>query len=81
MYIEFTATADEPYAGFLTTHLLTMLEAEIKNWAQVNQIDYTDKRYKHTYRVAFDDDRYYTVFRLTWIDLPYIEYRLIDNKW
>jgi len=80
MYIEFTAHPDTG-PGFLTSHLLTMLEAEVKGWAQSNNIEYTDKRHKNTYRVAFDDDRYYTVFRLTWQDLPYIEHRLIDRRW
>ena len=37
--------------------------------------------YKNTFRVAFDDDRHYTVFRLTWADLPYTQYKIIDNKW
>jgi hypothetical protein len=81
VYIEFTAASVESVPGFIASHLLTMLEAEIKAWARVNEIEYTDKRYKNTYRVAFNDDKHYTVFRLTWADLPYIEYRLIDNKW
>jgi hypothetical protein len=79
VYIEFTAQVTG--AGFLTPHLLTRLEAEVKEWARVNEIEYTDKRYKDTYRLAFNDNKHYTVFRLTWTDLPYIEYRLIDNKW
>jgi hypothetical protein len=59
-----------------------MAEAEIKNWAQVNEIPYTYKYYKNTFRVAFNEEKHYTVFRLTWaIDLPHIEYKLIDRKW
>jgi hypothetical protein len=58
-----------------------MLEAEVEYWAKLNEITYTKKLYKNTYRVAFDNDKYYTLFRLTWVDLPYIEYKLIDRHW
>jgi hypothetical protein len=67
--------------GFLGLRLFKMLESEVANWATINKIAYTSKHYKNTYRVAFDDDRYYTVFRLTWRDLPYIDYQLIDRRW
>lgn len=79
MYIEFKTTTENPL--FLTSHILHMVESEVKDWAMVNEIPYTSKRHKNTYRVAFDDDKHYTVFRLTWTDLPYTDYKIIDNKW
>ena len=79
MYIEFTAQTTG--AGFLTSHVLRMLKANIESWANINEIPYTTKLYKNTFRLAFDDNRYYTVFRLTWQDSPYTEYQLIDRQW
>ena len=80
MFIEFSIDIDANH-GFIASHLFRMLKAEVAHWANTNEIKYTSKLYKNTVRVAFDDDRYYTVFRLTWQDLPYIEYKLIDRKW
>lgn len=79
MYIEFKTTVENPL--FLTGHLLHMVESKFKDWALSNDILYTSKRYKNTFRVGFNDERYFTVFRLTWVDLPYTEYKIIDNKW
>lgn len=79
MYIEFVVTGDD--ARYRSSHLFKMLVAEIADWANVNKINYTSKLYKNTVRLAFDLDQYYTAFRLTWQDPPYIEHRIIDNKW
>lgn len=79
MYIEFKTAVESP--RFLTGHILKMIEPEIKDWAQVNDIEYTCKYYKDTFRVAFDNNKHYTVFRLTWTDLPYTTHKIIDNKW
>jgi hypothetical protein len=79
VYIEFRVTTENPL--FLVSHILHMVESEIKDWAIVNQISYSSKRHKDTYRVGFDDERHFTVFRLTWRNLPYVDYKIIDNKW
>jgi len=79
VFIEFKTPAENP--RFLTGHIFKMIELEIKNWAALNEIPYTSKYYKNTFRVAFDNDKHYTVFRLTWQDLPYSEYTIIDRKW
>lgn len=79
MFIEFKI--DDQSHSFLSSHLFKMLESEVADWANINQIAYTKKFYKNTYRVAFDEEKHYTVFRLTWTDLPYIEHRLIDRQW
>jgi hypothetical protein len=80
VYIEFQVEQNQE--GFVhQPQLLYMLKEQVDNWAMVNEIPYTSKYYKHTFRVAFDDDRHYTVFRLTWTKLPYLDYQIIDNKW
>jgi len=79
VFIEFKTPSESP--KFLTGHLLRMVESEIKEWAQSNEIPYTCKYYKHTFRVAFDNDKHYTIFRLTWQDVPHTEYQLIDRRW
>ena len=80
MFIEFSIDVDANHS-FLGSHLFRMLKAEVAIWATEQDIKYTSKLYKNTFRVAFDNDKHYTVFRLTWTDLPYIEYQLIDRKW
>jgi len=79
VFIEFKI--DDTAPSFLSHHLYRMLESEVKDWADVNQIPYTTKYYKNTYRLAFENDKHYTVFRLTWKDLPSIEYNIIDRRW
>ena len=79
MFIEFTLQEDSP--GWLGSHIFKMIDNEVKDWAGVNEISYTSKYYKNTFRVAFNDDKHYTVFRLTWIDLPDTEYKIIDRTW
>jgi len=79
VFIEFTLQEDSP--GFLGSHIFKMVDNAVKDWASVNEISYTSKYYKNTFRVAFNDDKHYTVFRLTWTDLPDTEYCLIDRTW
>lgn len=81
MFIEFTIDAEATNQSFIASHLYKMLETNLAIWAETHEITYTKKLYKNTFRVAFNDDRYYTVFRLTWQDSPYIEHRLIDRHW
>lgn len=78
MYIEFTLQDDSP--GFLGSHIFKMVETEVKDWACVNEIPYTSKYHKNTFRVAFDNEKYYTVFRLTWQNVSYTEYKIIDRQ-
>jgi hypothetical protein len=81
VFIEFKVTKNKNPL-LLDSQVLHMAEAEIKNWAQVNEIPYTCKYYKNTFRVAFNEEKHYTAFQLTWaIDLPHIEYKLIDRRW
>ena len=79
MFIEFKTRAEDP--KFLAAHILKMVETEIKDWATVNEIPYTCKYYKNTFRVAFNDEKHYTVFRLTWQDMPYTEHNIINRTW
>jgi len=79
VFIEFKTPAENPQ--FLAGHILKMVETEIKSWAETNEIPYTCKYYKNTFRVAFNDDKHYIVFRLTWTDLPYTEHKIIDRTW
>jgi len=80
VFIEFTIDANANQS-FIASHLYKMLETNLEIWAKQNEILYTKKLYKNTFRVAFNDDRHYTIFRLTWQDSPHIEHRLIDRQW
>lgn len=82
MFIEFTIDPNlNQSLTPLGSHLYKKLETDIAIWAETNEIAYTKKLYKNVFRVAFNNDQHYTLFRLTWKDLPHIEYRLIDRKW
>ena len=82
MFIEFTIVKNSNQSLTpLGLHLYKTLETNLAVWAEINKIPYTKKLYKNVFRVAFDNDRHYTVFRLTWKDMPHIEYRLIDRTW
>lgn len=78
MFIEFTLQENSP--AFLGSHIFNMVKSEVADWAKVHNIKYTSKYYKNTFRVAFEDERHYTVFRLTWTDVPYTGYQLIDRQ-
>ena len=58
---------------------LHQIKKDIAQWADQQQIKYTQKTTKHAHRLAFDDDRHYSVFVLTWNSK--MEYQLIDRQW
>ena len=43
------------------------LSAEVYRWSErQGQIPYRTKVIKYTFRITFEDDRFYTLFALTW---------------
>jgi hypothetical protein len=56
-----------------------MIKLNIIDWATQHHIAYTQKTVKYTHRLAFDDDRYYTFFSLTWAPSPELEFKIIDK--
>lgn len=76
MYIEFVLPRNESY-----TFVLSMIKLNIIDWSSQHHIPYTQKTIKYTHRLAFDQDQYYTVFAMTWMPAPELEFKIIDNKW
>ena len=74
MFIEFELPQDESY--FV---VLNYLKLGIVDWASKYHIPYTQKTIKYRHRLAFDQDRYYTVFATTWNSK--FEYHIIDRTW
>jgi hypothetical protein len=74
MYIEFTLPHDESY-GFV----LNYIKLDIVDWASRYNIPYTQKTYKYTHRLAFNQDQHYTIFATTWHSS--LEYKIIDRTW
>ena len=74
MYITFTLPQDESYG-----YVLNLVRLEIVDWSTKYNIPYTQKTIKYTHRLAFDQNRFYTVFATTWNSK--MEYRLIDRQW
>jgi hypothetical protein len=62
MYIEFRLPRQAISAGWTLKAIKQLLTA----WSDKYQIEYTEKTIKYTHRVAFDDDRHYSLFSLTW---------------
>jgi hypothetical protein len=81
MYIEFRLP--EGASGQSPAHALLVIRRAIIDWSQKYNIPYTEKTIKHTHRVCFDSDEYYTFFGLTWVpraDYPnWTTYRLITD--
>ena len=74
MFVEFELPQDESY-GFV----LNLIRLDIAEWANRYAIPYTQKTIKYTHRLAFDQDRFYTVFATTWHSE--FDYRLVDRRW
>ena len=74
MFIEFKLPQDESY-GFV----LNLIKLDIAEWANRYSIPYTQKTIKYTHRLAFDQDRFYTVFATTWNSE--FDYQLVDRRW
>ena len=68
MYLEFPLPG--PGGGmvgaYTRRHLNNELNFELQTWADRYDIAYTQKMHKHTVRIAFDDDKLYAFFVLTW---------------
>ena len=66
MYIEFALPQDESY-GFV----LNLIRIDIVDWATRYNIPYTQKTVKYTHRLAFNDERHYSLFSMTWQGVDY----------
>ena len=77
MFIEFSL--GEGVGSLPASQKLKLIKEKIKNWSAQYDIPYTQKTIKYTHRLAFNDDKHYTVFVTTWNSN--LEYRLIDRQW
>ena len=50
----------------MTYDTLYAIRDSLLAWSVKHDIPYTQKTIKHTHRVAFDNDEFYTFFTLTW---------------
>ena len=75
MFIEFQLPQDESYG-----HVLNLIRLDIVDWATRYNIPYTQKTIKYTHRLAFDDERNYSFFAMTWQSQPPIPFKIIDKK-
>jgi len=75
MYIEFALPQDESYTYYVTTVKLNIID-----WSSQHHIPYTQKTVKYTHRLAFDDERNYSFFAMTWQPQPPIPFKIIDKK-
>ena len=64
MFIEFRLP--QGASGQTAYYALSVIQKEIQIWLDQHQIPATQKTIKYTHRLAFNDNRHYTLFALTW---------------
>lgn len=78
MLIEFALPSGA--GGMVTAMARNVLQQKIKAWAQRHEVEYTEKTVRHTHRLCFDDDRYYTLFMMSWDDWEIFAPRVIRER-
>ena len=82
MYIEFRLPSGA--GGQTAAYALSVICEEIHDWLEKHPVESTQKTIKYKHRLAFNDDRNYTLFALTWNPKSWnqkhswIQYRLIE---
>lgn len=71
MYIEFQLPHNESYGL-----VLALIKTEIVDWATKHGVPYSQKTIKHTHRLGFDKEKYFSLFSMTWT--AKIPYRIVD---
>ena len=67
MYIEFQLPHDESYGL-----ALGLLKVDIVDWATQYNVPYTQKTIKYTHRLGFNNEKYFSLFSMTWnAKIPY----------
>lgn len=83
MYIEFDLPTNDRDSQ-LTYYALSVIREEIQDWLEKHPVESTQKTIKYKHRLAFNDNRNYTLFALTWNPkswnqkYSWIQYRLIE---
>lgn len=74
-------------SGLAASYCYRQIKLELDNWSAKYNIPYTDKVFKHTYRVCFNEDRFYSFFQITWDPPPrpslanfLHKYRIISDR-
>ena len=83
MYIEFELPPNDRDSQ-ATYYALSVIREEIHDWLKKHPVLSTQKTIKYKHRLAFEDERNYTLFALTWNPKSWnqkynwIQYRLIE---
>ena len=78
MLIEFPLPSGA--GGMVTAMARNALKQQIQIWAQRHEVEYTEKTVRYTHRLCFDDDRYYTLFMMSWDNWEHFEPRVIRER-
>jgi len=77
VYIEFQLPHDESYGV-----VLSLIKTEIVDWATKHSIPYTQKTIKHTHRLGFNNERYFSLFSMTWTaNIPFRIMRIENERY
>jgi hypothetical protein len=81
MYIEFQLSPDNN--DMHARHRLWAIKQEIDTWVRQHQVvGYSQKTIKYTHRLGFNDERYFSLFSMTWtLDIPFQIVRIENEKY
>lgn len=81
MYIEFKLSQSDD--GMRTRHQLWQIRQEIEAWIQRHQVTgHSQKTIKYTHRLGFNDERYFSLFSMTWTpDIPFQIVRIENERY
>lgn len=77
MYIEFQLPHNESYGL-----ALALIKTEIVDWATKYNVPYTQKTIKHTHRLGFSNEKYFSLFSMTWTsEIPYQIVNIVNERY
>jgi hypothetical protein len=85
MYIEFQLlpTGHTLATDMSTHHLLLLIKQEIDRWIkQHGVVGYSQKTIKYTHRLGFNNEKYFSLFSMTWTsEIPYRIVNIENEKY
>jgi hypothetical protein len=66
--------------GAVEAYARRALRNQIQDWAVKHGASYTEKTVKGIHRLCFDDDRYYTLFMMSWDGWDWFSPRVVHER-
>jgi len=77
VFVEFALPRDESYGL-----VLGLLKIDIADWATQYNVPYTQKTIKYTHRLGFNNEKYFSLFSMTWASkIPFQIVNIANEKY